>query len=328
MTINRLLIVFFSLLIILLTATMGCLVWLFNTEVAITASSERRFESYKLADELRQSSDDLTTMARLYVSTGDERFAIQFQEILDIRSGEAPRPDNYDRVYWDLVVKDGEQPEASGEAVSLESRMIEEGFTTLEFSKLSESQRLSNDLVRLESIAMNAVRGRFDDGTGKFNRAGEPDFELARQLMFGNDYLRAKAAIMEPINEFLALLEDRTSEEVAQLRAQGRLILKIVLALSGMAILLSFASILALRRKVLRPLSLVSEATQLVSDGDYDHQIDHHSSDEVGRGNSPGNGCVHSRTKNGVGAHRGVVCVRNTAVAFKIHPRGRRRVNS
>ena len=65
------------------------------------------------------------------------------------------------------------------------NRMIEEGFTTLEFSKLSESQRLSNDLVRLESIAMNAVRGRFDDGTGQFNRAGEPDFELARQLMFG-----------------------------------------------------------------------------------------------------------------------------------------------
>ena len=207
MTINRLLIVFFSLLIILLTATMGCLVWLFNTEVAITASSERRFESYKLADELRQSSDDLTTMARLYVSTGDERFAIQFQEILDIRSGEAARPDNYDRVYWDLVIKDGERPGASGEAVSLENRMIEEGFTTLEFSKLSESQRLSNDLVRLESIAMNAVRGRFDDGTGQFNRAGEPDFELARQLMFGNDYLRAKAAIMEPINEFLALLD-------------------------------------------------------------------------------------------------------------------------
>ena len=93
MTINRLLIVFFSLLIILLTATMGCLVWLSNTKVEITASSERRFESSQLADELRQSSDDLTTMARLYVSTGDERFAVQFQEILDIRSGEAPRPD-------------------------------------------------------------------------------------------------------------------------------------------------------------------------------------------------------------------------------------------
>ena len=30
-------------------------------------------------------------------------------------------------------------------------------------------------------------------------------------------------------------------------------------------------------------MSLLSEATQLVSDGHYDHQIDHHSSDEVGR---------------------------------------------
>ena len=101
--------------------------------------------------------------------------------------------------------------------------------------------------------------------------------------MFGNDYLQAKAAIMGPINEFLVLLDERTSEEVTQLRARGRLILRIVLTLSGLAILLSLVSILALRRKVLRPLSLVSEATQLVSDGQYDHQIDHHSSDEVGR---------------------------------------------
>ena len=283
MTINRLLAVFFGLLFVLLAAMVGCLVWLFNAEVEIAASSERRFESYKLADELRQSSDDLTTMARLYVSTGDERFALQFQEILDIRSGEAPRPDNYDQVYWDLVIENGERPESSGRAVSLESRMIEEGFTAIEFSKLDESQELSDDLVELESIAMNAVRGRFDDGTGQFNREGEPDFELARQLMFGNDYLRAKAAIMEPINEFLALLDERTAKKVAQLRARGRLIFQILLTLSGLVFLLSLTSILALRRKVLRPLSLVSEATQLVSDGHYDHQIDHHSSDEVGR---------------------------------------------
>jgi hypothetical protein len=35
--------------------------------------SEVRYLSYQAADELRQSSDDLTRLARTYVVTGDEK---------------------------------------------------------------------------------------------------------------------------------------------------------------------------------------------------------------------------------------------------------------
>ena len=89
----------FTLIIVLLGAIVCFLVLLTKTEVEITASEQRRFDSYQLADELRQSSDDLTNMARLFVITGKERFAQQFQEILDIRSGKQPRPKNYGLIY-------------------------------------------------------------------------------------------------------------------------------------------------------------------------------------------------------------------------------------
>lgn len=49
-------------------------------------------DSYLLADQLRQSSDDLTKMVRTYVSTGDEKFEHYFWDILDIRNGEKARP--------------------------------------------------------------------------------------------------------------------------------------------------------------------------------------------------------------------------------------------
>ncbi|MGS7332967.1 hypothetical protein ACSJLL_25395, partial [Enterobacter kobei] len=51
---------------------------------AIAAAHERRLASVKLADELRQSSDDLTRLARTYVVTGDARWEAQYQEVLDI----------------------------------------------------------------------------------------------------------------------------------------------------------------------------------------------------------------------------------------------------
>jgi hypothetical protein len=45
-----------------------------DTEGDIVRAEARRYSSYKLADELRQSSDDLTRMAQLYVVTGDARW--------------------------------------------------------------------------------------------------------------------------------------------------------------------------------------------------------------------------------------------------------------
>jgi methyl-accepting chemotaxis protein len=44
-----------------------------------------RYSSYLLADELRQSSDDLTRLARTYVVSGDVEWEKQYFEILDIR---------------------------------------------------------------------------------------------------------------------------------------------------------------------------------------------------------------------------------------------------
>jgi methyl-accepting chemotaxis protein len=56
------------------------------------ASSARntQIEAVLLADEVRQSSDDLTNLARLYVLTGDERYRAYFESVPDIRSGQAP----------------------------------------------------------------------------------------------------------------------------------------------------------------------------------------------------------------------------------------------
>ena len=64
----------------------------------------RNHTSNRLADQLRQSSDDLTRMVRTYAATGDSRFEDHFYTILAIRDGEAPRPVQYDRIYWDFKV--------------------------------------------------------------------------------------------------------------------------------------------------------------------------------------------------------------------------------
>ena len=125
----------------------------------IAATESRRYESYKLADELRQSSDDLTRMARTYVVTGSARYEEYFKRILAIRNGEAPRPENYDGIYWDLVTEAGDKPTPDAEPVALEDLMRRANFTDLEFAKLRDAQGESDALVALAQEGATTLRG-------------------------------------------------------------------------------------------------------------------------------------------------------------------------
>eukprot|EP01032_Pedospumella_encystans_P029919 gene29919-33768_t len=162
-------------------------------EAAATQAHQARYNSYMLADELRQSSDDLTRLARTYVVTGDARYEQQYNDILDIRNGKKPRPEHYERIYWDFVAGGVPVPPASGKAVPLQDLMKQAGFSEQEFASLQAAQANSDALVRTEVTAMNAVKGLFDDGGGKFTRQGEPDLELARKLMHDQAYHQNKA---------------------------------------------------------------------------------------------------------------------------------------
>ncbi len=252
------------------------------TQQDIRGAEERRADSFLLADQLRQSSDDLTRMARLYVSTGEPRYRLWFEEIIAIRNGSAPRPDRYDLVYWDLVGPDDTRPRDAGEPRALEDLMAEEGFTVEEFNTLRASQGRSDALADVEEVAMNALEGRFDDGTGAFKVTGTPDPDMARELMFGDEYMAQKAAIMEPINEFLTRIEQRTAREVSDLNGRAWTLIWLAIVLSVAALSISFIARMIVRRRVLVPLTTVEAHASAIRDGDYSQPVQYAFEDEFG----------------------------------------------
>jgi len=90
----------------ILAVTLAALLYAFyamkHASTELRDISELRYNSYLLADELRQSSDDLTRLGRTYVVTADPEYERQYMQILDIRNGKA-RPQDYHRIYWDFV---------------------------------------------------------------------------------------------------------------------------------------------------------------------------------------------------------------------------------
>ena len=185
----------------------------------LTAAHESRHVSTVLAGELRQSSDDLTRLARTYVVSGDALWEQQYFEVLDIRNGKKPRPPGYEKIYWDFraanVTPAGPGHEGSSTTESLMDRMKAAGFSESEFAKLKEAAANSDDLVKTETIAMNLVKGQYEDGQGGFSKKGEPDLARAQAMMHDANYHTYKAKIMKPVDEFLGLLDQRTAAAVA-----------------------------------------------------------------------------------------------------------------
>jgi len=284
MRISRLLLIFLVGTLMLACTVMALAIMLRGIESEAEAAQQRRHESYKLADELRQSSDDLTRLARTYAVTGDKRYRDYYWKILDIRNGESVRPEGYEGVYWDLVIaKLLPEPSSDGEgAISLESRMVQAGFTVNEFNKLKQAQNRSDELVRLEEVAMNAVEGRFDDGTGTFSREATPDQALATRILHDESYHAAKAQIMQPIGEFLSMVDRRTETELADLNRYSDRVLMGIIGTSALLLALIGAMGWVLRERFLRPSVVLMETVEKIGAGDLDAPTNISGKDEMG----------------------------------------------
>ncbi len=274
MSIRRLLVVFAGAFLLLLGGILFAMLLVVGQQRVLIEAETRRHESYKLADELRQSSDDLTRMARTYTVTADARYEEYFQRILDIRNGKAPRPVGYSGIYWDFVTASGEKPTADGPAVGLETLMQRAGFAEDELALLREAKARSDALVALEARALAAVKGLSADAAGAYTVKGAPDLALARSLLHGPEYHRAKAEIMRPIARFLEHVEVRTQAELAGLRTREQRLSWVALGLAGAAALLLGAGIVYQRRRLIRPLAQLAEGASRIAQGDYTTRLE------------------------------------------------------
>lgn len=275
-----------SIFLLLIAINVGALLFLqFSLHSYSTATDEvdaarqQQYVSYLLADELRQSSDDLTRLGRTYVVTGDESYKQQYMDILAIRDGKKPRPTDYHRIYWDFVAAGVAKPRPDDQSISLAELMKQAGFTEEEFGKLNEAKANSDGLVGLEVEAMNLVEG--NDANG--NPTGTKDLDRARELVHSKDYHKYKSQIMKPVDEFFVLLQDRTNNRIssAENNAAGSwmisLISALVLAVSVLVLVVfTFA-------RIIRGLERIKSSMSQITSGNLDTQLpDEQRDDEIG----------------------------------------------
>lgn len=255
-----------------------------NLLSAMYTAAEVRYASYQAADELRQSSDDLTRLGRTYVLTGDEKYEKMYEDILDIRNGKKPRPEGYHKIYWDLVLNYGDKPKPDAELQNLQERMRDLGFSEREFALLKEAQTNSDALVQMEVRAMNAVKGLFPDSAGNYTIKAEPDMTMAAELLHSPAYHVEKAKIMQPIDTFFSALEQRTEQQFSSALDKVSQYVFIANLILAMTILVAVLGYLFMRSKVIKPIVGISETLDKVDqESDISLRVGVTDNNELGR---------------------------------------------
>lgn len=175
---------------------------------AVSRTISERVAAREFSDSLRQTSDDLTRMARLYAITGEPRYREYFDEILDIRNGIEPRPAGYfDLPYWDIVLDSGERPGATGQTVAIRSLANNAGLSPAELARFAKAEDASNALAIIENEAMDVVDEALAAGGGDFVPEGETLEAMLR--LHGAEYHAAKALVMQPLVELERLVQEQ-----------------------------------------------------------------------------------------------------------------------
>lgn len=228
-----------------------------------TAAAERlQLQSYAFAEHIRHTSDSLTAMVRTYINTGDPKFKIWRQHLLDIRNGKAPRPleKNFSSWYWSA---ESVESIPTGPPKSIEQMMGDYQFNQEEKNVLLEAMREYDKVAEFEQSLIEAFeQGRIPPDA--VSKAGETPVEWARRQVFSEDYRAQNARIMGHIEHFTSLMQQRTCQSVDLARQTEKSHLLFAWALGVLAVIACIFTYLYLIRHVLQPVGkLVAQSEQL-----------------------------------------------------------------
>lgn len=176
----------------------------------LTLSLQHQAEFFKLNNELKHSSDNLTRMARSYVITGKPHYRTYYQILIDIRDGKRAVSMSHNEDYWQPHPNLIHQAAKAAPGPSLLERLRQAGFSASEMDTVTQAKQLSDQLVQVELKAMNMIKTPIDPQIQK----------QALELLYSEDYDAQKVKIMQWLDRFNAMADQRIRNVILHAQQQ------------------------------------------------------------------------------------------------------------
>ena len=222
------------------------------------------------SNEIKQSSQDLTRLCRLFAITGDEQYRQEYLTIVKWINGEQPRPQTVDAKLF------------PGRTINRHDLLVELQCNTQEMKLLREASEYSAKLTDRENQAMDSVLlHRCATGPAE-PLQGEAAQNFAIRILHDTVYHQMVADIMAPLNEFFTILNTRTDMVVMQ---SDRLldIYGITTLILLIIVIISIGDfVLFIHRQVIKPILETSKVFAHLRSGNFTERMEIRSSNEIG----------------------------------------------
>lgn len=222
----------------------------------------KKEKSQLLAMEIRQTSQKLTQLCRLFVVTGGKpEYFNEYFNLVKWRNGELPRPET---VHIKLN---------RGKTISQTDLLKEFGCTDEELALLNKASELSEKLVATENQAMESIK-KNTFVSGPFKQLGQETVQqFASRILNDDVYNAAVEKIMLPIEEFYTAIDTRTDLSVKEANANLDRYQIISLIFIVLVIISSGYFAFFLDKYVIIPIIATSSNLKNIAEGDGDLTI-------------------------------------------------------
>ena len=200
-------------------------------------------QAVSFSRDMVKSSDDLTNYARYYVTTKNEQWKTEFNNVLKVRNGELA--------------------DERGIVKSFKDRLKEVPFLQTELDTLLKAEQLSNNLAKIEIEAFDWTQ----KGKIETNADIQTHHHMAAQLlMFGDDYNKHKNQIIQATNEFYASVVNRLqSQYLFYMTTAWTMIIVINLSLILLVMFINHKDITVAPKRIVRKKPAAKKAVRQVN---------------------------------------------------------------
>ncbi|WP_420548877.1 response regulator [Curvivirga sp.] len=225
----------------------------------INRAHEMRYAAEQLATSLRQDSNMLTQLARIYASTGNEDYVTQYNNLMDIHMGLLERPLNSHRIQWDLLPYMQETFLRGKQLTPLHELIEDKGFSEEERAVFIRASQLMAERTKIDMSVFRDLRLlKLENGLNDFS---DVDWSISGRAtryqsivsnLYDDRYNSLSVKVIEPIDAFQMAVEERTLNIVNELyekTASQRLLTYLIV---GVLLLTFVGSFLFIYRRIIQ----------------------------------------------------------------------------
>ncbi len=273
---NRLVIVFAAGIFLALSCNAWILVSVLRLHTETLTQQQSRQRSLQISSDIEYETAWLSRMVRAYTTSAETKYLNYYYDIIDIRQGKKAAPQGYGPRYWAEVMA-GDRPHAMAEnrpGISIQERMRAQGFSRDEFAAMDRILACSTTLFEQDQIAFAATQGLYDPIGKKFTDEGKPQLRFANSFVYSDSYLKLENALLQEVQAFARLTDDRTHRAVQHVSAQLSTSIYTAIVIISITLVLVLFSMGVIFRKVLSPLRSLTEKAIGLGAGDYSIRSD------------------------------------------------------